>query len=329
MEHSPSGLVVYVPVETNVGIAMLRFETQSSSLLSNVVTENPVAPSDFRARLKLAQQPWAATAREELGRSFRPAEYAERDKGKTVFLKDISHQGSLPSSFEIEDASLLSSPVREAFAKRQVLNDLKIDAKDLIALLGFPENSTDYSSIFGGKPAGGLEVWKDSSDNFRKLAIDTGMRLISSKEIGEAGSKERVLSQLQESRGIIFIAAHAAGARIPLPGGDIELTPNDIASLKFKNSPFVVLRICSGAESGFAEAFIKAGAIGVWANRGLIRPAETNAQIKAFLTEINSGKSVNDAIWTVSKRNMSARAGVGLFTELKLSPTSPSMPYEE
>jgi hypothetical protein len=84
-------------------------------------------------------------------------------------------------------------------------------------------------------------------------------------------SKPDLLSALESAEGIIFILAHASRAHIILPGGaSLEINPADIAGLSLHHNPFVFLRICHGADTGFADAFIKAGAKAVWANRGAV-----------------------------------------------------------
>jgi hypothetical protein len=136
--------------------------------------------------------------------------------------------------------------------------------------------------------------------------------------------KQEFLSRIENAKGIVLVIAHADGATVRLPGmgGGLTITPADIAQLHLKNSPFVVLRICNAVDRGYADAFGRAGATGVWANRGIITAETANRQIAAFFEELAAGQSILESIQKIQARDGAAKASVGLFTALK--PLAPS-----
>ena len=96
------------------------------------------------------------------------------------------------------------------------------------------------------------------------------------------------------------------------------MTPADIAKLRLRPSTFVFLRVCQGEDAGFADAFLKAGAKAVWANRGVIDVAVATRQLDAFLTQMGKGATVIEAISRVSETDGEAMERAVLFTGLSL-----------
>lgn len=131
------------------------------------------------------------------------------------------------------------------------------------------------------------------------------------------GSKEKILKKLEEATGIVFIVAHADGCHIHLPSGElVDLTPSDISKLSLRRFPFVVLRICNGIDNGYAAAFLKAGAGGVWANRGPISPETANKQTELFMGFLAKGMTVIEAARQTDLLNAHSKHSTGLFTLL-------------
>ncbi len=132
-------------------------------------------------------------------------------------------------------------------------------------------------------------------------------------------TKEELLSELGRLDGIIVIVAHADGFHIQIPGHEaISINPADIASTKFSGSPFVFLRVCQGTDVGFADAFLKAGAGGVWTNRGVIDVAVANRQADSFLEQIQAKATISEAIRVVMASDSPAGCD-GVFTNLGFS----------
>ena len=133
-----------------------------------------------------------------------------------------------------------------------------------------------------------------------RVAKEHSLRLYPNAESIQAFSKTDLLSALEDAEGIIFIVAHSSGTHIVFSSGDrIEITPADIAKLRFRRNPFIFLRVCFGADDGFASAFMKAGAMAVWANRGVMEAPFAVRQLASFLGEIRGGLSIYAAIQRV------------------------------
>ena len=111
-----------------------------------------------------------------------------------------------------------------------------------------------------------------------------------------------------------MIVAHSDGASIRLSNGRlIPLSPSDIANLHFTKKPFVFLRVCQGQDVGFADAFVKAGARGVWTNRGSVSAATANQQAGEFLKLTRAGTTIEDAIRKMMEVDRSIHQGTALF----------------
>jgi len=83
-------------------------------------------------------------------------------------------------------------------------------------------------------------------------------------------------------------------------------------SLSKVRRPF--LRVCQGKDEGFADAFLRAGAAGVWANRGPVDAAVANRQAEQFLEKVRAGKSVLSAIKEIMDADPHAKNSDVLFT---------------
>jgi hypothetical protein len=105
----------------------------------------------------------------------------------------------------------------------------------------------------------------------RQLAAAHQFRVIGLSEMRSFGSRDELLSAIANSKGIVWIVAHSDGCWIKLSTGEsVEVHPSDIADLKLVHSPFVMIRVCDAGDTGFAEAFLKAGASAVWVNKGVV-----------------------------------------------------------
>jgi hypothetical protein len=313
-------IVVYVPLETGAGMAMIRFESKPGKLppKEEVVATTSLTRKDFDQLLETARQPGAAAVRNELQSKLLLPDLTT-DKGKTVFFKDLFYYGLLPQSLNVDTAITIGSKeIRTAVIQSRNLSQKKLDPKTFMTFMGYPETHMDYKAVFGEKASAPLLEWQGYASQLRNLAKGHGFEILSSSELKNLGSKENILKKLEEANGIVFIVAHADGCHIRLPSGElVDLTPSDVSKLSLKRSPFVVLRICNGIDNGYANAFLKAGAGGVWANRGPISPEVANKQIELFMGFLSRGMTVIEAVRQTDLVNVHSKHSNGLFTLLK------------
>jgi len=67
---------------------------------------------------------------------------------------------------------------------------------------------------------------------------------------------------------------------------------------------------------------MRAGARGVWANRGVIDAGTANQHVELFMKALGEGSSVYDAIRKVEQQESTANAAAGLFALLLKQPNS-------
>jgi len=177
--------------------------------------------------------------------------------------------------------------------------------------LGYPDSDEEYKSIFKEDKNGDLRNWQKRSAEVREMKDEFGFKLIANEDYRKM-SKDDVLHEMENAKGIVWITAHSHGCFAKFPGiGAIEIAPSDVASLKLQNHPFVVIRICNGEESGFAKAFLMAGASSVWVNHGTIKASDANEQFRLFLQKVKSS-TIMDSILDVTAQNESAKYGTAL-----------------
>jgi hypothetical protein len=298
-------------------MAMIRMETLASGkpVLEQVVATTGIGETDFKKLLSGAQQPSAEAYRAELTEKFVPA---NRDAGKLVFFKDVNYYGLLPKSFGAQDALALGSlSISTALQNERTLRTLKATPQNFTAFMGYPEDATDMDKVFGGQNTAGVETWQKQAEAFRQIATDHGFELFSATDLRSLQTKDGVIRQMEQADGIVFIVAHANGCHIRLPGGEmVDISAADVSNLKLTKHPFVVLRICNGIDEGFASAFMRAGARGVWANRGVIDAATANRHVDLFMKALGEGSSVYEAIRRVEQQEPTAASAAGLFAHL-------------
>jgi hypothetical protein len=183
-----------------------------------------------------------------------------------------------------------------------------------------PSTEAEFASVFGSSGQfGDLAEWQAYSREALEVTSSHGVKVLTGPKQGAPRTKIDLLREIEDQTGIVFIVAHADGARITLPGGKapIDITPADIENLHLKKNPFVILRVCQGDDHGFANAFLKAGAVGVWSNRGVIRADVAIQQVRLFLDRLGASGNTLDAIVHVMSQNSNAAANSTLFTELK------------
>jgi len=316
--HTPN-VVVYTPAEIAGGfIVNVRMETQEGLPPKvEVFGDGSLSKTQFEKLLNGAHQPSAKAYRDELRDRLMPSN-ADIDSGKTVLFLDIDFYGLLPRMLGADEAGSLGSlTLGAALLHRTELGSLKPRPADFTAFMGYPETESDRLAVFGTQAAAKLETWQMLSTSLRTIGQEHGLKVVGAKEMKSLGSEEKILAELENAKGIIFILAHTQGCHVRLPGGEVvELTPSTIAGLKLKNSPFVVLRICNGVDGGYASAFMRAGASAVWANRGVISAEMANQHVTTFLKSIKEGQTALEAIRSVEAAYPESKPSLGLFTKV-------------
>lgn len=314
------GVVVYSPAETeDHRIINVRLESQGSGKpLIESVFGGALTRARFDYLLKSAGQPLAAASRTELRGHLMPKDPG-LDAGKRLFFKDLDFYGLLPKALGGDNAITIgSNTVQTALKNRRSLEGVRVDPPQFSGFMGYPENEADLAAVFGNQKSARLATWKDHADTLRSMAEEFGFRLFSGSDFRTSGSNAELLAEMEKASGIIFVLAHSEGCHFSVPGGTgaVHVTPTDIANLHLGKAPFVVLRICDGIDNGYASAFMRAGARGVWANRGVVSAKVANEQIGMFLKFTSEGDSVLEAVRRVDELNPAAKASAALFAQL-------------
>jgi hypothetical protein len=273
----------------------------------------------FRTAIAAAQQPGGGFFSRDLHRHLL-ADYSQNDLGKSILIFDPESYGLAPQALGLKDSVILgSSDFGRALANLHSLEDAHFLPSTFAAILGLPSTEADFSSVFGSsKQFGDLAEWQTYNREAVEVSSNHGVKVLTGSHQGAVKTKTDLLREIERQKGIVFIVAHADGARIILPGGNapIDITPADIGNLHLKENPFVILRICQGDDHGFANAFLNAGAIGVWSNRGVIRADIAIKQVRLFLEQLGTSGSTLDAIVHVMSQEPNAAANSTLFTEV-------------
>jgi hypothetical protein len=314
------GVVVYAPVVAAGSVTMLRMESRSAGQIPLLnAHKTSWNEQTFRTALAAAQQPGGEFFSRDLHRQL-IADSSQNDLGKTVFVFDPEAYGLVPRALELKDSVVLASPdLGRAIANLRALENAHPPASEFAAVLGLPSTAKDFNFVFGNsKEFGALSDWQQYNHEAVQVTSTHGIKVLIGSENATIRTKAELLDELQKQAGILFIVAHAEGARIMLSGGKqpIDISPKDISGLNLTRNPFVILRVCQGEDHGFADAFLKAGAIGVWSNRGVIRADVAIDQIRLFLEQLGQNRSTLDAITQVMSRNTTAAASSTVLTEL-------------
>ena len=293
-----AGYVVYAPFETSGKISTFRVESLGKGRVSQqVVKKTDLSVNDFTTYLSAAGQPNADSLRERLRKEVVPEN--PRDNGKNVLFKDLALFGISPSVLgRTDDDILVASDLPKAASNLKLLDSTNHADANYVGIFGFPSTDAEYTAMFEGNGnVETLEKWRLHKAKAEDIAKTFDVHLIEGVEADANAAKQKILRQFEQADGILFVIAHANGCRILLPGGgQISITPDDIANLNLAKNPFVVLRVCQPSDHGFAKAFIQAGARGVWMNRGIIDAGIATSQVEAFLKEIRSGKTIGKTI---------------------------------
>ena len=313
---SHSNVVLYVFVEANKGIATLRFETRPNlSPLETIARQTEISPSRFKESLQAATQPSSKAERARLRSQLLPEDMS-KDQTKTVLFFDTDFYGAMPSSFELDNGFVFgSSTIRDAVAHATALTSARLDPSEITAFVGYPETDSELSAVFGESKTAKLTVWQDRMKDMRQLAGTHQMKIFGLSEMRSLKSKGAVLAEISASKGIVWIVAHSSGCSIRLSTGEeIQVTPSDIANLKLIHSPFVLIRVCDAADTGFAEAFLRAGARAVWVNKGVVSAPQVNQELASFLENLQGG-TIADAIRQTGVASASYFRGATLYVE--------------
>ncbi len=311
-----NNLIVYVPVETSDGMANIKIEKDKAKSVSvSVVAQSKMNVEEFKTLIDSTRNPSAEFSRNVLNSELLPS--TNIDKKKEVYLKDIYYYGVLPASLGKYDVKMIGSASSlKALSNSQLISQQKTEPSKITIVSGYPESRGDLQTIFQEEKTDSIEVWKERQDELRKVADKYDSEFIDAKKIRKIGNKKEMLQRLSRSKTIIFIVAHANGCHVRLPSGKvIDIIPEDIAKLNFIYSPFVMLRICNGIDNGYADAFLNAGASGVWVNRGVISPKNANEQVETFLEALEKNNKVNDAIQEVKTKYEDTKFNTEIFVK--------------
>jgi len=240
----------------------------------------------------------------------------DRDSGKTVLFKDLSFYGIDPPALGEADI-VVSSPLPRAAVNLKWLETTTQREGNYVGVFGYPRTESEYKNVFGDATNfGKLEQWQKHRAEAEGISQQFGLKILDALGEDAAAAKAAIFSEFEKADGIVFVVAHANHCTITLPSGQkISISPSDIEALKLTNSPFVVLRVCQDSDHGFADAFLKAGARGVWLNRGIVGADVANRQIGAFLKELREGKSIAAAIRQVRSADSHAATATHLMVE--------------
>jgi hypothetical protein len=310
-----AGYVVYVPVEASEGMAMIRFESLGKGRVTeDLAVQTKISASDFKEYLLAGAQPESKAIRERLQRELMPPN--DRDSGKIVLFKDLAFYGISPAALGRGDVVVSSSLPRAAANLKWLETATQVDG-NYVGIFGYPRTEAEYKNVFGDQTNfGRLEEWQQHRAGAEEISQKYGLKIIEPSGADAAAAKTKVLAELEKADGIVFVVAHAKGCTISLPSGEkVSITPGDIGALRLRNNPFVILRICQDTDHGFADAFVKAGARGVWLNRGIVGADVANRQIGAFLELIRAGQTIGAAVRKVRSTDPHAGAATLINVE--------------
>ncbi len=297
-------------------MATIRLESLGANRVSEeLVRTSTMTPDEFEVALLASAQPDAQGIRTRLNEELVPQD--DRDEGKTVLFKDLAFYGVSPSAFGRDEGLVVASDLPRAAANLKWIQETAAPSAKYVGLFGYPTTEAEYSAVFGEEAStGAVDAWKMHNDEARDIARRYGVKTIEVSEASATKAKARILREFEQADGILFVIAHADGCTISLPGGaKISITPEDIGRLNLSRRPFVVLRICQSSDHGFASAFIRAGARGIWMNRGVIEASVANDQISRFMDALRRGKRIGEAIDEVLADDTAARAGTHIVIE--------------
>jgi hypothetical protein len=309
--------VIYAFFDTSTGIATLRLETRpGQKSKETLVKRTSISADAFHEHLAAATQPNSngirKQLRDELGVADNPL-----DSGKLVLLFDPSFYGLTPRSIESDNALVFGSPsIKQAVEHAKALERTHLFPAEITAFVGYPEDESEYSAVFG-KDAGASTIseWKNHMAEMRKLAEKHNFSVYGIREMNGFGSKQELLDKIVNSKAIVWIVAHSDGCFVKLSTGEkITVDPSDISALKLVNSPLVIIRVCDAADSGFAEAFLKAGASAVWVNKGISNAARVNRELSSFLDTLPT-TDLGSAIKLTEKESQDYFRGSTLYVE--------------
>ena len=313
------GIVVYVAVKANrtledgtseTDVRMMRIESSPNGAPGDwVQTSRDYNFEKWKRCTQWARDPEAPWFHKILREDFFGD--PQNDDGKMVFFQDRTGASVTPAMLGFADASVLTGSVADAFHRRQDLKNVTPIVPDFTGFVVYPVTKADLQLMFP-EQAAKLEDWQKATEDLQVRAREAGLSLFGPDAMRELASKQDFLDQLVKAHNIIFVACHADEAVITIPGQKpIEVSPADIAALNLVNKPFVFLRVCEsspGDNSRFADAFLKAGAIGVCVNTGTIEAADANLHVSAFISGLHQARSIDGALrsMTVKQKVMSA-----------------------
>lgn len=228
------------------------------------------------------------TPRRELRSRMGLDRYPELDSAtKDVFLLDGGGFGVMPGVLGMPRRTIVvaSESIARARENSELIKNRPFIQEEAVLVCGFPVTDAQHKLIFPKRPPKDVREWKSARDQLDKIA---------SGNIGEFAdvnvitAARDLLARIEEARDVVMLAAHAdATGTIDIPSRDgkssIRIGPDDIRTLDLSRRPFVILRICNGDQFGWAQAFIEAGAVGVWMNGGEVAPAACVEEIERFL----------------------------------------------
>lgn len=333
---APPGTVLYSFMDVTQtanrrsGVAAVRLERGPMDTQVTLLNAPTLPPRELSQRLELAIQPSAIQHRRDLAAALLGP--ADLDADKVVLLRELDHYGVLPSSLNRSSSVLLASnDVGRGLSNYALLKQpVASTARKSRAVVAFPETETEMDLVFGTKKEshiGAPKEWASSLALVRTALAQQGISALSIADMVRLGTKAKLEESLQDADDIVVLLAHVDGCslQLGLPGPEgINLQPKDIALMRLPKKPFIILRACYGHENGFSEALLKAGARGVWINRGTTSPSESTRDVEMFFESLGRTKNILDTIHELSgessklelpgARRTVRNAGVMVFT---------------
>lgn len=297
--RTPSGIVIQPPPASITIENWERYEALSNS-------NSDLWKSKFRDQLKIPDEP--------------------NRGGESQFFIDFPRTNVLPEAIGLH-AVVVTDSLNDALQRRELLKTITTSPKSFSALIGYPTSAGGLKGVLNGDVNAGLPTWIQAERGFSALIAEHEIsRLGPDASVGKllmpngtylrrveerAKEKERYIAQIALAENILFVTCHADRLVLRVPGlGEdaVEITPADIESLRLVRKPFVFLRVCEtspGDNTVFAKAFLKAGAIGVSANKGTITATEALEEVKQFMESLKQQETIEGTLRTM-KRIMNA-----------------------
>lgn len=196
-------------------------------------------------------------------------------------------------------------PASESVKMVEQLAEQKLRPSDFQVFSGLPTNPEEYRSVFPDHSQTTIDerlpAYQEAQRQLQTDSREFGAQMVDG--LTDPMDIALFLKRIKAAKGVIFIDAHHEGGSVWLPAFNLRLQPADFEGFTFDSHPLILLRVCNGADpsAGLVQAFMKAGASGVWANTEAITAGEAVEQFRRIMQSARKG---NDTVLQILEREL-------------------------